>query len=107
MNDVGSHVVFAGRNKNFGAGNFGPSACFTAWCAAQTDIRAAVRFGQTHGTRPFAGDDFRDVELLVVLVCRRAAGRWWAHASPDTCIHAQLAAIIISPIAVPSELGKP
>jgi hypothetical protein len=68
VDDVFRHVVFAGRDEDLRAGDFvGAVGLRLGLRAQQAQVGAAVGFGQAHGAGPFARDQLRQVELLLVV----------------------------------------
>src|SRR5690606_26871366 len=57
VDDVVHHVVFAGRNEDFGTGNgIGTVGVRLGLGPQDAQVGTAVRFGQTHGAGPFTAD---------------------------------------------------
>ena len=62
MDDIGAHVVLAGRDEDLAAGD--RVTAVRLWhgaCLDQAQVGAAVGFGQAHGAGPFAGGEFAQV----------------------------------------------
>ena len=68
MDDVLGHVVLAGGDEDLGAGDpVGVVVGGLGLGAHHPQVGAAVRLGQVHGARPFAGDHFRQVGGLLLV----------------------------------------
>ena len=66
VQDVGRQVVFARRDKDFRAGDLErPVRLLHRARLDQAQIRAALRFGQAHRARPFAGNQLRQVGIFL------------------------------------------
>src|SRR5438132_1651043 len=75
MDDIVREVVFASRNEDLRTG-YAEGAIGIRYCtgAQKSEVGAAMRLGQTHGSRPFAGSQLRQVErpLRVRAISRQA-----------------------------------
>ena len=66
MDNVIGHVVFTGRDKDLLAGHFvGPVVLWFRFGPHQSQIGAAMWFGQVHGSCPFAGSHICQVSCFL------------------------------------------
>ena len=68
VHDVLRHVVLAGGNEDLVAGDPVAAVGLRLGLRAQhAEVGAAVRLGQAHGAGPFARDELRQVQLLLLV----------------------------------------
>ena len=76
VNDVVAHVMFAGRDKDLGAGDADAAVIVRLGAGLQqAEVGAAMRLGQTHGAGPVAGDDMRQIGGLLFVGAVGVDGR--------------------------------
>ena len=67
MHDIGGQIMLAGGDENLVACEAEAAIGLGyRFGSEQTQIRAAMRFGQTHGAGPLTRDQLRQVERLLL-----------------------------------------
>ena len=67
VDDIGSHVVLAGGDEYLAAGDpVGAVGLRLGLGAQQAQVGAAMRLGQAHGAGPFPGNEFGQIQFLLL-----------------------------------------